>query len=137
MPPGSDTGTKIRLKGQGGRGSAGAPPGDLLITFNVQPDRFYKRDGLDLIAHGPDQHCAGDARLEDQRDDARQEDASPFASRPGRPRGRRFRVRDQGIAKDAQRGDLIIEVQISVPEKLSEEQERMMREFAEAGGLKY
>jgi len=35
------------------------------------------------------------------------------------------------------RGDLIIEVQISVPEKLSEEQERMMREFAEAGGLKY
>jgi len=39
--------------------------------------------------------------------------------------------------KDGQRGDLIIEVQISVPEKLSEEQERMMREFAEAGGLKY
>ncbi|HUQ82578.1 MAG TPA: J domain-containing protein, partial [Gemmatimonadaceae bacterium] len=43
VPPGSDTGTKIRLKGQGGRGSAGAPPGDLLITLNVQPDRFYKR----------------------------------------------------------------------------------------------
>ena len=56
---------------------------------------------------------------------------------PGTASGRRFRVRSQGIAKDGQRGDLIIEVQISVPEKLSEEQERMMREFAEAGGLKY
>ena len=56
---------------------------------------------------------------------------------PGTASGRRFRVRGQGIAKDSQRGDLIIEVQISVPEKLSEEQERMMREFAEAGGLKY
>jgi hypothetical protein len=55
----------------------------------------------------------------------------------GTASGRRFRVRGQGIAKDGQRGDLIIEVQISVPEKLTEEQERMMREFAEAGGLKY
>jgi molecular chaperone DnaJ len=55
----------------------------------------------------------------------------------GTASGRRFRVRSHGIEKDGQRGDLIIEVQISVPEKLSEEQERMMREFAEAGGLKY
>ena len=46
-------------------------------------------------------------------------------------------MRGHGIEKDGQKGDLIIEVQISVPEKLSEEQERMMREFAEAGGLKY
>ena len=46
-------------------------------------------------------------------------------------------MRGQGIAKDEKRGDLIIEVQVTVPEKLSEEQERMMREFAEAGGLKY
>ena len=46
-------------------------------------------------------------------------------------------VADQGVAKEATKGDLIIEVQISVPDKLSEEQERMMKEFAEAGGLKY
>ena len=56
---------------------------------------------------------------------------------PGTASGRRFRVRGQGIAKDEKRGDLIIEVQVTVPEKLSEEQKRMMREFAEAGGLKY
>ena len=136
VPPGSDTGTKIRLKGQGGRGSAGAPPGDLLITLNVQPDRFYKRDGLDLIATVPiniAQATLGSKISVTTLDKKRVAIRIP----PGTASGRRFRVRNQGIAKDAQRGDLIIEVQISVPEKLSEEQERMMREFAEAGGLKY
>jgi molecular chaperone DnaJ len=136
VPPGSDTGTKIRLKGQGGRGSAGAPAGDLLITLNVQPDRFYKRDGLDLIATVPiniAQATLGSKISVTTLDKKRVAIRIPA----GTASGRRFRVRNQGIAKDSQRGDLIIEVQISVPEKLSEEQERMMREFAEAGGLKY
>jgi len=136
VPAGSDTGTKIRLKGQGGRGSAGAPPGDLVITLQVQPDRFYRRDGLDLIATVPiniAQATLGSkisvTTLEKKR--------VAIRIPPGTASGRRFRVRGQGISKDGQRGDLIIEVQISVPEKLTEEQERMMKEFAEAGGLKY
>ena len=136
VPAGSDTGTKIRLKGQGGRGSAGAPPGDLVITLQVQADRFYKRDGLDLIASVPiniAQATLGSKISVKTLDGKRVAIRIP----PGTASGRRFRVRGHGIAKDSQRGDLIIEVQISVPEKLSEEQERMMREFAEAGGLKY
>jgi molecular chaperone DnaJ len=136
VPPGSDTGTKIRLKGQGGRGAAGAPPGDLVITLQVQPDRFFKRDGLDLIATVPiniAQATLGSKISVTTLDKKRVAIRIP----PGTASGRRFRVRSQGIAKDGQRGDLIIEVQISVPEKLTEEQERMMKEFAEAGGLKY
>jgi DnaJ-class molecular chaperone len=46
-------------------------------------------------------------------------------------------VRGQGIHKGNQTGDLIVEVKIEAPEKLSEEQERMMKEFAAAGGMKY
>jgi len=136
VPPGSDTGTKIRLKGQGGRGAAGAPPGDLVITLNVQPDRFFKRDGLDLIATVPiniAQATLGSKISVTTLDKKRVAIRIPA----GTASGRRFRVRGQGIGKDGQRGDLIIEVQISVPEKLTEEQERMMKEFAEAGGLKY
>jgi molecular chaperone DnaJ len=136
VPPGSDTGTKIRLKGQGGRGSAGAPAGDLIITLQVQPDRFYKREGLDLIASIPiniAQATLGSKISVTTLDKKRVAIKIP----PGTASGRRFRVRGHGIAKENQRGDLIIEVQISVPEKLSEDQERMMREFAEAGGLKY
>ena len=55
----------------------------------------------------------------------------------GTAAGRRFRVRGQGIAKGENRGDLIVETTITVPESLNEEQQRLMREFAEAGGLKY
>ena len=136
VPPGSDTGTRIRLKGQGGRGSAGGPPGDLDITLQVQADRFYKRDGLDLIAAVPiniAQATLGSKISVKTLEGKRVAIRIPA----GTASGRRFRVKGQGIAKEEKRGDLIIEVQVTVPEKLSEEQERMMREFAEAGGLKY
>jgi molecular chaperone DnaJ len=55
----------------------------------------------------------------------------------GTASGKRFRVRGQGMHKGSQIGDLIVEVKIEAPEKLSEEQERMMKEFAAAGGMKY
>src|SRR5438105_8884402 len=50
VPPGTDNGNRIRLKGQGGKGAANGPPGDLYITFNVTTDRFYRREGLDVVA---------------------------------------------------------------------------------------
>ncbi len=136
VPAGVDTGTKIRLRGQGGGGSEGASAGDLLITFQVQPDRFYRRDGLDIIAHVP--LNIAQATL-GSKISVRTLDNKKVAIRipAGTPSGKRFRVPGQGIAKDSARGDLIVEVTINVPEKLTEEQEKMMREFAEAGGLKY
>ena len=136
VPPGVDTGTKIRLKGQGGRGSANGPPGDLLITFNVLADQFYKREGLDVIATVPINIAQATLGT---KISVRTLDGKKVAIKipPGTPSGKRFRVRGQGIEKGEKKGDLIVEVSIQVPEKLSEEQERMMKEFAEAGGLKY
>ena len=136
VPSGADDGTKIRLKGQGGKGVKGGPPGDLMITFQVQPDRFFKREGLDIIATVPlniAQATLGSKISVKTLDDKKVTIRIP----PGTPAGKRFRVRGQGIAKAEHRGDLIVEVTIAVPEHLSEEQERMMKEFAEAGGLKY
>ena len=136
VPPGVDTGSKIRLKGQGGKGSANGPPGDLVITFNVSSDKFYKRDGLDVIATVP--LNIAQATL-GTKISVRTLDGKKVAIKipPGTPSGKRFRVRGQGIQKGDKKGDLIVEVSIQVPEKLSEEQERMMREFAESGGMKY
>ena len=136
VPAGVDTGSKIRLKGQGGKGSANGPPGDLVITFNVLPDKFYRRDGLDVIATVP--LNIAQATL-GTKISVRTLDGKKVAIRipPGTPSGKRFRVRGQGIQKGENKGDLIVEVSIAVPEKLSEEQERMMKEFADAGGLKY
>src|SRR5689334_5770626 len=136
VPPGVDTGSKIRLKGQGGKGTRNGPPGDLIITFNVLADKFYKRDGLDVIAAVP--LNIAQATL-GTKISVRTLDGKKVAIRipPGTPSGKRFRVRGQGIQKGDKKGDLIVEVAIQVPEKLSEEQERMMKEFAESGGMKY
>jgi molecular chaperone DnaJ len=136
VPEGTDTGTKIRLRGQGGHGARSGPPGDLLINFVVQPDRFYTRDGLDLIAKVPiniAQATLG-SKVNVKTLDGKKVSIKIPA---GTASGKRFRVRGQGIQKGDQRGDLIVEMDIVVPEKLTEEQEKMMREFAEAGGLKY
>jgi molecular chaperone DnaJ len=136
VPPGVDTGSKIRLKGQGGKGSGNGPPGDLVITFNVQPDKFYQRDGLDVIATVPIN--IAQATLGSKISVKTLDGKKVLIKIPqGTASGKRFRVRGQGIQKVDKKGDLIVEVRIETPEKLSEEQERMMREFAEAGGLKY
>jgi len=136
VPAGADTGSRIRLRGKGGRGSAGAPAGDLIITLHVQPDRFYKRDGRDLIASVP--LNIAQATL-GSKITVRTLEGKKVAIKipPGTPSGKRFRVRGQGIEKDDQRGDLIVEATIAVPETLTEDQQRMMKDFAAAGGMKY
>ena len=136
VPSGVDTGSKIRLKGQGGKGTQNGPPGDLIITFNVLPDKFYRRDGLDVIATVP--LNIAQATL-GTKISVRTLDGKKVAIRipAGTASGKRFRVRGQGIEKGETKGDLIVEVSIQVPDKLSEEQERMMKEFADAGGMKY
>jgi molecular chaperone DnaJ len=135
-PAGVDTGTKIRIKGQGGRGTNNGPPGDLLITFQVEPDRFFRREGLDLIA--PVKINIAQATL-GSKITVNTLDGKKVAIKipPGTANGKRFRVRGQGITKDNRTGDLIVEAQIDVPAKLTEEQEKAMKEFAEASGLKY
>ena len=136
VPQGVDTGTKIRLKGQGGKGARNGPPGDLLITFQVQPDRFFRREGLDVVAPVPiniAQATLGSCI------NVRTLDGKKVAIRipPGTSSGKRFRVRGHGIEKDGRKGDLIVLVDVIVPENLTEEQERVMREFADAAELKY
>ncbi len=131
VPSGVDTGTKIRLKGQGARGAKGGPPGDLLITFTVTVDRFYKREALDLIA--PVKIDIADATL-GKKVNVKTLDGTKVSIRipPGTQNAKRFRVRGHGIEKDAVKGDLIVVVEVVVPERLTPEQEEAMRRFAEA-----
>jgi molecular chaperone DnaJ len=136
VPSGVDSGAKIRLKGQGGRGTKSGQPGDLIITFTVQPDRFYRREGLDVIAPVPiniAQATLGSKISVKTIDGKKVTIRIPH----GTPSGKRFRVPGQGIEKDGVKGDLIVVVDVTVPDKLTEEQEKAMREFAEASNLKF
>lgn len=136
VPPGADSGTRVRLKGQGGRGEQGGAPGDLVITFQVQPDRLFRREGLDVVATVPIN--VAQATLGSKMH-VRTLDGTKVALRipPGTSSGRRFRVRGQGVLKGEQRGDMIVEAKVTVPEQLGEAQQAKMREFAESAGIKY
>jgi molecular chaperone DnaJ len=136
VPEGTDTGTRIRLKGQGGRGPNGGPPGDLVITFAVTPDRFFRREGLDVVATVPlnvAQATLGSKISVKTLDGKKATVRIP----PGTSCGRRFRIRGQGIPKGEQRGDMIVETTIAVPESLTDEQRELMEQFAEAVGLRH
>lgn len=136
VPGGTESGGKIRLKGQGGRGMRGGPNGDILITFQVKDDPDYERDGLDVIARV--RVNIAQATLGSKVSVQTLDEKTVTLTLPaGTPSGKRFRVRGQGIAKDEQRGDLLVEIQVSVPEQLSAEQRKLMEQFAKSAGLEY
>jgi molecular chaperone DnaJ len=136
VPPGTESGSKIRLKGQGGAGLRGGPSGDILITFQVKDDPAYERDGHDLIVQAPvniAQATLGSKITVMTLDDRKVTLTVPR----GTPSGKRFRVRGQGVTHAGKTGDLLVEIQVVVPESLTAEQERLMKQFAAAGNLEY
>ena len=133
VPSGVDTGTKIRLKGQGGSGTKNGPPGDLLITFHVKPDRFYKREGLDLIAPVPINIAQATLGSKSQREDARREEGGDQDPAGHARRGSASACAVRGSRRTARRGDLIVEVEVAVPEKLTPEQEEAMKAVRRGG----
>jgi molecular chaperone DnaJ len=136
VPAGTETGTRVRLAGQGGRGDDGGPSGDLIINFEVQPDRFFTREGLDVIAKVP--LNIAQATL-GSKVSVRTLGGRKVTIRipQGTPPGKRFRVPGQGIEKNGTKGDMIVEANVTVPDKLTPEQEQMMKEFAASSDLKY
>jgi molecular chaperone DnaJ len=136
VPAGVDTGSKLRLSGQGEPGAGGGSRGDLILTFRVQPHRFFSREGLDVLCTVPIN--VAQATL-GSRIRVRTVDGKQVVLRipGGTQSGTRFRVKGQGIEKEGQRGDQLVKVNVSVPEKLDEQEESLMREFARAADLKY
>lgn len=134
VPPATESGVKIRLKGQGERGGGGKPPGDLLVTFQVQPDSFFRRDGLDLICEVTINlaQAAFGTRLRVKTLDGQK---VLLKIPPGTQPGRKFRIKGQGIAKGERRGDMLVTVQVTVPEQLSPEQAELLKKFAESAGM--
>lgn len=134
--PGVETGSKVRLSGQGERGRAGGPPGDLIITYKVKPHRFFRREGLDIHVTVPINIVQ--ATLGSKIRVNTISGKKVVLSIPkGTQAGTKFRIRGQGIEKGERKGDQYVEVQVTVPDKLSDEEQKAMEEFAEATGLKH
>ncbi len=136
VPAGVDSGSKVRLRGQGEPGAQGGPAGDLIIVFQVQPDRFFRREGLDLSCTVPinvAQAALGSKVKVRTVDGGRVLLTIP----PGTQSGTRFRIRGAGVESAGRRGDLYVEVRVTVPEKLDDRSRELIKQLAEAEGLKY
>ena len=136
VPPGTENGSRVLLRGQGETTSSGGSPGDLLVTFQVQPDRFFRREGLDIVCEVPINmvQAALGTRLR-----VRTLDGKKVMLRipPGTQPGRKFRIKGQGIEKNGRRGDQLVAVQVTIPSELTPEQQELLKKFADSEGLPY
>jgi len=131
IPPGVEEGARLRLKNQGPKGR-----GDLIVQIHVAPDRFFRREGLDLIGVVPinlAQALLGSRIKVKTLDDKRVVLRIP----PGTQHGQKFRIPGHGIERNGRRGDMYVEAHVTLPEKLSVEEQESLKNFAEKAGMKY
>ena len=136
VPAGVDTGSKLRLSGQGEPGVDGGTRGDLILTFRVLPHRFFSRDGLDIDCTVPINLAQATLGSKIR---VRTVDGKHVVLKvpPGTQSGTRFRIKGQGVEKGGRRGDQMVEVKVTVPKQLDDEEEKLMREFARVAELKF
>ena len=132
VPPGVDTGTKLRSTGNGDAGVHGGETGDLYVFIEVKPHDIFTREGTDL-------HCTmpvpfAEAALGGVLTAPTLEGPAKLKLPAGTQSGTIFRLRNQGVPalKGSGRGDLLVEVQVETPTKLSSAQEKALKAFAES-----
>ena len=136
VPAGVETGTKVRLAGQGERGPAGGKPGDLIIQFRVKDDPFFRRDGLNVVCEVPIN--IAQAMLGSKVRVRTLDKKKVLLKIPaGTQNGATFRIRGQGIEKGGAQGDQLVRVRVEAPADLSERGRKAAEELAVAEGLRY
>jgi molecular chaperone DnaJ len=132
IPPGVHDGQKIRIRGKGRPGASGGEPGDLIVTVRVQPHPVFTLDGKHVRMTVPitfDEAALG-ATIE-----VPTLDGTPVKVKipAGTPSGRTLRVRRKGVdAVKGADGDLLVTVNVVVPNKLSSAARAAVKAFAEA-----
>ena len=130
VPPGVETGTRIRYAGEGDAGRAGAPKGDLYVVLSIRSHEYFQRDGHNLRCVLPisfpqaalgaeiEIPCiGGDVTLKIPE---------------GTPSGKELRVRGKGVPylNEKGAGDLIVKVMVEIPRKLSRAQRELVSQLA-------
>ena len=132
IPPGVDTGTRIRLSGKGEAGPRGAPPGDLYIFVHVRPHPVFQREGTTLITRVPISFTT--AALGDTIEIPDLGGESHQVSIPaGIQSGKQLRVRGGGmpVLQGRGRGDMVVEIVVETPTKLTKAQREILQQFRE------
>jgi molecular chaperone DnaJ len=132
IPAGVEEGTRIRYQGEGDAGRFGGPGGDLYIVLAIKPHAFFERDGNDL-------HCVipisfPQAALGDEITIPTLEGDSKLKIAEGTQSGKEFRIRGKGVPylNEHGRGDLVVQVAIQTPKKLTKVQKELLRQLGES-----
>ena len=129
IPAGVDTGTQVRLKGEGEAGFQGSTAGDLYIRIRVKPHKVFERQGKELYLKAPLPYataCLG-GNLEVPTLDGKTKIKIPAATQSGVI----FRIKDKGMPDlhGYGTGGLNVEVYIDVPKKLNKKQKELLKDF--------
>jgi len=130
IPAGVDTGTRIRLAGKGEAGPFGAPPGDLYIFLHVKRHRVFEREGTTLLTRAPISFTT--AALGGSIDIPGLDGEVHSIDIPaGIQSGKQLRKRGAGmpVLQGRGLGDLVVEIAVETPTKLSARQKELLREF--------
>jgi molecular chaperone DnaJ len=136
VPAGVDTGTRLRLAGEGDAGANGGPAGDLYVVLTVEDHESFVREDDDVVLNlelpFPTLVLGGDVSVPTLDDDEPETVTIPAGTRIGsevRLRGRGFgRLGHRG------RGDLVVRASLRVPESPSSEEKALLRQYAEMTG---
>ncbi len=131
VPAGVEEGTRIRYSGEGEAGKFGGPAGDLYVVLTVRSHEFYERDGDDLHCVLPISfpQAALGTELSIETLDGKEVIKVP----EGTQSGREFRLKGKGVPhlNERGKGDLIVEVRIKTPGKLTREQKELLRQLGD------
>ncbi len=129
IPAGVETGSRLRLRGEGEAGSKGGPDGDLYVFITVDDHDFFTRSGDDIICQVPISfvHAALGGTIEVPTLQGKEKIKIP----KGTQNGKTFRLKGKGIPhiRGFGHGDQIIEVYVQIPTNLSRKQEELLIEF--------
>jgi molecular chaperone DnaJ len=129
VPPGVDTGTRLRVAGEGEPGPNGGPPGDLYVVLEVKEHPFFERRGADLYCTIPVSVVQAAVGTELQVPGLTGEERLKIPE--GTQSGAVFRIKGKGMPDPhgGGRGDLYYHVRVMTPVKLTREQRRLMEQL--------
>lgn len=131
IPPGVDTGTRLRVSGEGEGGYRGGPAGDLFVEVSVRDDARFQRDDEDLHGEIEVDYLQAVLGAEIQVDTVTGKKGLVIPR--GTTAGDRLKISGEGVPslRGGRRGDLYYQMSVAFPKHLSKEEENMLRQIAE------
>ena len=134
IPPGVDTGSRLRSSGNGEAGMAGGQPGDLYIVLSVKEHELFERQGEDLFCEIPIKFTL--ATLGGSIEVPTLFGKATLKIPAGTQSGTTFRLRSKGMPslRGSHQGDQLVRVHVEVPQSLTHEQRKILEDFARISG---